>query len=283
MTEASNKRAETEAVVNQAMAEIDGRQPIVVLLVDDQQFISTVVGQLLASESDIEFHSCLQGSEAIAIANQINPTVVLQDLIMPDIDGLTLVGLFRANPSTADTPIIVLSGNDDAATRSRALAEGAADYLVKLPAKADLIACIRRQALHDAVGAAASPQSTASPRHAEETLDLGVLATFREAGPDFARRLIDRFIIEAESRVGALREAAALGNRDALKANAHALKGSSMTMGAKHLASLCAQVESDPASSAPEGVNSPLMTEIDGELNRVRDALAVQRQGSGPR
>ena len=283
MTEASKKRAEIEAVVSQAMAEIDGRQPIVVLLVDDQQFISSVVGQLLASESDIEFHSCLQGSEAIAIANRINPTVVLQDLVMPDIDGLALVRLFRANPSTADIPIIVLSGNDDAATRSRALAEGAADYLVKLPAKADLIACIRRQAKRGAHGAAALPQSTASSPNAEEAIDLGVLATFREAGPDFARRVIDRFIAEAESRVGALREAAALGNRDALKATAHALKGSSMTMGAKHLARLCAQVESDPTSSAREGVNSPLMTEIHGELNRVRDALVLQRQESGPR
>jgi 1-aminocyclopropane-1-carboxylate deaminase/D-cysteine desulfhydrase-like pyridoxal-dependent ACC family enzyme len=44
---------------------------------------------------------------------------------MPDIDGLTLLRLFRANPPTSGTPVIVLSGNDDAETRTRALAEGA--------------------------------------------------------------------------------------------------------------------------------------------------------------
>ena len=48
--------------------------------------------------------------------------------------------------ATARTPIIVLSGNEDADTRTRALAAGADDYLVKLPSKADLLACLRRHA-----------------------------------------------------------------------------------------------------------------------------------------
>ena len=59
---------------------------------------------------------------------------------MPDIDGLTLLRSFRANPRTARTPVIVLSGNDDPATRAKALAEGADGYMVKIPSKADLIA-----------------------------------------------------------------------------------------------------------------------------------------------
>jgi two-component system chemotaxis family response regulator WspR len=132
-----------------------GRRPIVVLLVDDQRLVGAAVGQLLAAEPDIELHCCLQAVDAVATANQIVPDVVLQDLVMPDIDGLTLVRLFRENRLTAGAPVIVLSGNDDAATRARALAEGAADYLVKLPAKADLIACIRRHAgrTGDAIGA----------------------------------------------------------------------------------------------------------------------------------
>ncbi len=85
----------------------EGRRPIVVLLVDDQRFVGAAVGQLLATESDIELHCCHQAVDAIAMANQITPTMVLQDLVMPDIDGLTLVRLFRANPLTAGTPVIV--------------------------------------------------------------------------------------------------------------------------------------------------------------------------------
>ena len=78
---------------------------------------------------------------------------------MPDIDGLTLVGLYRTNPQTATTPIIVLSGNDDAASRANALAAGADDYLVKLPKKAALVECIRRHASgQPAVGIADAPR-----------------------------------------------------------------------------------------------------------------------------
>lgn len=82
----------------------DGRRPIVVLLVDDQPFVAAALGQILKSESDIELHSCVWAVNAIALANQITPTLILQDLVMPDIDGLTLVRAFRTNPQTAGTP-----------------------------------------------------------------------------------------------------------------------------------------------------------------------------------
>jgi PleD family two-component response regulator len=128
------------------VTEADPRQ-IIVLLVDDQRFVSAVLERLLASEPDITLHSCQESSAAIARANEIRPSVILQDLVLPGIDGLTMLGLFRANPSTASTPVIVLSANDDGDTRTRALARGATDYLVKLPAKRDLIDCIRRHAI----------------------------------------------------------------------------------------------------------------------------------------
>jgi PleD family two-component response regulator len=117
-----------------------------VLLVDDQRFIATVVERLLASERDIEFHHCGEAADALASAIRIRPAVILQDLVMPGMDGLTLVGLYRGNPSTAGTPIIVLSGDENDEVRERALAAGATDYLVKLPAKNALMACIRRHA-----------------------------------------------------------------------------------------------------------------------------------------
>src|SRR5471030_3423632 len=83
------------------------RRPIVVLLVDDQPFVGTALGLLLKSEPDIELHCCLWAVNAVALANQVSPTLVLQDLVMPDIDGLTLVRAFRTNPQTAGTPVIV--------------------------------------------------------------------------------------------------------------------------------------------------------------------------------
>ncbi len=125
----------------------EGAQPTeshcLVLLVDDQALVSEAVRRLLAHEVDIDLHYCADPLEAVAVAERIRPTVILQDLIMPDIDGLELVRHYRANASTQDIPIIVLSTKEEPVTKSEAFAAGVNDYLVKLPQRLELLARIR--------------------------------------------------------------------------------------------------------------------------------------------
>lgn len=116
---------------------------VMVLLVDDQAMVCEAVRRALANQPDIDFHYCAEAREALTVANQIKPTVILQDLVMPGIDGLTLVNQYRSNPGTRDTPIIVLSTNENPQVKGQAFALGANDYLVKLPDKIELIARIR--------------------------------------------------------------------------------------------------------------------------------------------
>ena len=116
---------------------------VMVLLVDDQAMVCEAVRRALANQPDIDFHYCADAREALSTANQIKPTVILQDLVMPGVDGLTLVKQFRANPATKDTPIIVLSTNENPQVKGHAFALGANDYLVKLPDKIELAARIR--------------------------------------------------------------------------------------------------------------------------------------------
>ena len=118
-------------------------RPMTVLLVDDQAIVGESVRHMLAGEPDLTFHFCQDPTQAIALANQIQPTVILQDLVMPDIDGLLLVKFFRANKLTRATPMIVLSSKEEPVIKARAFALGANDYLVKLPDKVELIARIR--------------------------------------------------------------------------------------------------------------------------------------------
>src|ERR1700683_101124 len=106
-----------------------------VLLVGDQAMVAQAVRRLLANLPDIDLHYCSDPIEAIKEANKIRPSVIFQDLVMPSINGLDLVRLFRANPATAETPIIVLSSEEDSEVKSQAFAVGANDYLVKLPDK----------------------------------------------------------------------------------------------------------------------------------------------------
>jgi DNA-binding response OmpR family regulator len=240
-------------------------QTITILLVDDQKFVGLALGRLLSAEPDLVLHCCTEATAAVAEANRIAPSLILQDLILPAIDGLTLVSMYRANPATRATPIVVLSGNDDAATRARAIEAGANDYLVKLPAKDELVACIRKYGSgHPAPG---------------DTLDQAVMATFRDGPPgmaSFTIGLIDQFILEAGSQVQMLRDAAQRQDTGAITMAAHSLRGSSQIMGASRLGALCAQLEHDAA--APGSTAAALVTAIDQELVQVRIAFAAERR-----
>ena len=116
---------------------------ITVLLVDDQAIVGETVRRMLAPEPGILFHFCSDPARAVAVAAEISPTVILQDLVMPDIDGLTLVRFYRGHPQLKDVPLIVLSTKEEAATKAEAFALGANDYLVKLPDRIELVARIR--------------------------------------------------------------------------------------------------------------------------------------------
>ncbi|WP_447593170.1 diguanylate cyclase [Aquipseudomonas campi] len=128
---------------NPAETGVPPESAVMVLLVDDQAMIGEAVRRSLASETGIDFHFCADPRQAVALAEQIGPTVILQDLVMPGVDGLTLLGDYRASSLLRDVPIIVLSTRDDATVKSAAFAAGANDYLVKLPDAIELVARIR--------------------------------------------------------------------------------------------------------------------------------------------
>lgn len=114
-----------------------------VLLVDDQPIVAESIRRLLASEPDIELHYCNSAERAIPTAIDIEPTVILQDLVMPEVDGLMMVKFFRANPSTHSIPIIVLSNREESTIKAEAFATGANDYLVKIPDPIEFVARLR--------------------------------------------------------------------------------------------------------------------------------------------
>lgn len=116
---------------------------VMVLLVDDQPIIGEAIRRMLADMADIDFHYCADAGEAVRFAERIGPTVILQDLVLPGIDGLSLVRAYRTNAATRDIPLIVLSTKEEPTVKSEAFLAGANDYLVKLPDPIELIARIR--------------------------------------------------------------------------------------------------------------------------------------------
>jgi sigma-B regulation protein RsbU (phosphoserine phosphatase) len=140
-----------------AVSDLANRR-ITVLLVDDQPFVGEAVRRMLAPATDIDFHFCADPNLAITKAAEVSPTVILQDLVMPQMDGLTLLKAFRAEDATRDIPMIVLSTKEEPKIKAEAFSLGAHDYLVKLPDPIELTARIR----HHSAGYIAQLQRNAA-------------------------------------------------------------------------------------------------------------------------
>ncbi|NCX98802.1 MAG: response regulator [Planctomycetia bacterium] len=114
-----------------------------VLLVDDQPIIGEAVRRMLAAEAGLAFHYCKDATAAVEKAAEVGPTVILQDLVMPELDGLELVRRYRADERLRDVPVIVLSTKEDPAVKAEAFAVGANDYVVKVPDRLEMVARVR--------------------------------------------------------------------------------------------------------------------------------------------
>ena len=96
------------------------------MIEDDDAIRAAVVRGL--SERGFAVAAAAKGMAGLELIVSDRPAVVLLDLGLPDIDGLTLISMIRA---TDDVPIIVITAQDDDPTMVRALDEGADDYVVK--------------------------------------------------------------------------------------------------------------------------------------------------------
>lgn len=114
-----------------------------VMLVDDQPMVAEALRRILAPEIGIDFHYCREPGQAVKIAEQIKPTIILLDLVMPDIDGLSVLSALRANLRTKNFPVVMLSSTEDPKQKAAAFTAGGNDYLIKWPDRIELLARIR--------------------------------------------------------------------------------------------------------------------------------------------
>ena len=164
-----------------------------VLLIDDQQFVGEAMRRLLADAEDLAFHFCADPLEAIGTANEIGPTVILLDLVMPGADGLELLRELRLNEATAETPIVVLSTKEDARVKRDAFANGASDYIVKLPDRVELLArvryhsgaCINQRRRNQIAAALRASQRALAERVSQLQAALEEIELLQQAKSDF--------------------------------------------------------------------------------------------------
>lgn len=113
-----------------------------VMLIDDSRTLCLAFGRMLA-EHDVVFAACSRPAAALEATREFEPSVILLDLEMPEISGLDLLPLLRADPALQDVPIMVLSGVTDPEVKARAFRLGADDYAEKQMHEVELVGRIR--------------------------------------------------------------------------------------------------------------------------------------------
>jgi DNA-binding NarL/FixJ family response regulator len=123
-----------------------GTKTIRLLLVDDRPTVRRGLRIWLALEPNIEVvGEASDGAEAISLARALRPDVVLMDVGMPGMDGISATAALRSlAPQSA---VVILTLHDDAATRTHAREAGAAAFVAKHQMEETLLAEIRRVTL----------------------------------------------------------------------------------------------------------------------------------------
>ncbi len=100
-----------------------------ILVVDDDESVCALIKSIMEPAYDIEV--CMKGAEAPKKARDIKPELIILDVHLADRNGFELMREFKACNETADIPVLMVTGDNDADTEENGLKCGASDYIVK--------------------------------------------------------------------------------------------------------------------------------------------------------
>lgn len=265
-----------------------------ILLVEDNRLNQQVATEMLA-DAGLIVDLAENGAQAVDMAAQRDYDMVLMDIQMPVMDGITATRLMRAAPRTRELPIIAMTANVMQEDRYRYLKAGMTDFIAKPIEPAMLFRTLAANLLPQ-VGVAAREPAVAPPAPDEdegtvfppyiEGIDLKA-GRSRLMGSDsrYARYL--RLFAEHSAEVP-LQLQAALDARDlaSVQRLAHTLKGSAGQIGAEQVRAAAAELEKAVADGASTATQTEMVSRITEVLilavNGIYSAFPTQAEISRP-
>jgi CheY-like chemotaxis protein len=259
--------------------------PLKILLAEDNvvnQKVAVNILQRLGYRVDV----VANGLEVLEALHRQPYNVVLMDVQMPEMDGLTATSYICQKWSMSSRPrIIAMTANAMAGDRERCLAAGMDDYIskpIRVEAiKAALSKCQPQPTSSLEVVETREEISDSMPESALPPIDLTELKEMGgEGSEEFILEIVNSYLADTPQLLRALQQGIDDGNPELFKRSAHSLKSSSALMGAHTLSEIAKELEFlDYPGAALEG--SSLLSQAIKEFQRVEEALQLECQTLG--
>jgi DNA-binding response OmpR family regulator len=121
----------------------DRHSPLIMVVDDDADSLSVLTRHI--RREGLTVVGASSGTECLQVVKEHQPDVILLDLMMPDMDGFALCRALRADPATAEIPVIMLTARDDVDTRAEGIELGISDFIAKPVTRSELAERIHAQ------------------------------------------------------------------------------------------------------------------------------------------
>ena len=115
-------------------------QDSTVLVIDDDPFVRDLMKRFLGKDG-FRVESAASGEEGLQIVRPLHPDAIILDVMMPGLDGWSVLSALKSDPEVADIPVIMVTIVDD---KNRGYALGASDYVTKPVDRERLVATLRK-------------------------------------------------------------------------------------------------------------------------------------------
>jgi two-component system sensor histidine kinase/response regulator len=249
-----------------------------VLLVEDN-FVNQKVAVRFLERLGCTVEVASNGAEGVAACQQRQFDIVLMDLQMPVMDGMTATRKIRESETTSHMPIIALTANAMTGDRELCEAAGMDGYLTK-PIEVERLRSILAKFGLENADAAAAGVAAAAPvlSQGAAPVDLREFQRVTDGDQAFAQELVAAFIASGEQQLAELAAAVAQSDRAALAKAAHQFKGACANIHAQALKSLVERLEINSAAADTRALlqdNAALRLEFERVKQFLTDPAVV--------
>jgi signal transduction histidine kinase/CheY-like chemotaxis protein/HPt (histidine-containing phosphotransfer) domain-containing protein len=267
----SGRRRYRQTVHGDTLHDFSALRGARVLLVDDSELNREVAIEFLR-ETGLDIDQAVNGREAVEKVLSGNYQLVLMDIQMPEMDGITATQTIRADSRFADLPIVAMTAHAMAGDRERSLAAGMNDHLTKPIDPDALVAALERWIGGGAeTGAAPAEPAVSALIQGEDDIDSAAGLRNHLGREDFYLRVLRIFRRDFASAGSRMRTLSERGELDEARRLAHSVKSGAATIGAMRLAGHARELE---AALAERRIVPALVEGFAAAAERVARALA---------